>query len=357
MTTAPTDLLRLTAELVAMPSESFDEAAITDWLETELSACSHLTVTRVGDNLVARTDLGRDHRVVFGGHTDTVVANGNAEPRIDGDTLWGLGSSDMKAGVAIMLELARSVAEPVVDVTYVFYAREEVSITHNGLRELFSTVPELLTGDVAILGEPTGGTIEAGCQGTMRADITLRGARAHTARPWMGRNAIHRLGALLEALAAYEPRRPVVEGCEYHEAIQAVAIGGGVAGNVVPDEASVTVNHRFAPDRTPAEATEHLRSVVAPFLEDGDTFEVNDMSPPARPGLDHPLLARMIDRSQLTVRAKLGWTDVAFFSEHGVPAVNLGPGEATLAHTADERVQRAPIESTYATLHGLLTQA
>jgi succinyl-diaminopimelate desuccinylase len=354
--TAPTDLLRLTADLVAMPSESFDEAAITDWLEAELQTCPHLVVTRVGDNLVARTELGREHRVVLGGHTDTVVANGNAEARIDGDTLWGLGSTDMKAGVAIMVELARSVADPVVDVTYVFYAREEVSIAHNGLRELFATVPDLLTGDVAVLGEPTGGTIEAGCQGTMRAAITLRGTRAHTARPWMGRNAIHRLGALLGALAAYEPRRPVVDGCEYHEAIQAVEIGGGVAGNIVPDEATVTVNHRFAPDRTPDQATEQLRSVVEPFLDDGDTFAVTDMSPPARPGLDHPLFRRMIDRSQLTVRAKLGWTDVAFFSEHGVPAVNLGPGDATLAHTADERVERAPIESTYATLHGLLTE-
>ena len=203
MAAVPTDLLRLTADLVAMPSESFEEAAITDWLEAQMRACSHLTVARVGDNLVARTDLGRDHRLILGGHTDTVVANGNAEARIDGDTLWGLGSTDMKAGVAIMLELARSVAEPVIDVTYVFYAREEVSIAHNGLRELFTAVPELLIGDVAILGEPTGGTIEAGCQGTMRAEVVLRGARAHTARPWMGRNAIHRLGALLEALAAY----------------------------------------------------------------------------------------------------------------------------------------------------------
>jgi succinyl-diaminopimelate desuccinylase len=350
-----TDLLLLTADLVAIPSESFGEAAITDWLEAELRTCSHLALTRVEDNLVARTELGRPHRVVLAGHTDTVPANGNAEARVDGDTVWGLGSSDMKSGIAVMLELARSVAEPAVDVTYVFYACEEVSMVHNGLRELFASVPDLLTGDVAILGEPTTGTIEAGCQGTMRVVVTLRGERAHTARPWMGRNAIHRLGALLEAVGAYEPRRPLIDGCTYHEAVQAVAITGGVAGNVVPDEASVTLNHRFAPDRSPEEATEHLRSVVAPFMNDGDEFEVSDLSDAARPGLDHPLFRRMIERSQLTVRAKLGWTDVAFFSEHGIPAVNLGPGEATLAHTADEHVARAPIESTFATLRALLT--
>jgi len=351
-----TDLLALAADLVGIPSESFDEAAITDWLEPELRSCAHLEVTRVGDNLVARSDLGRAHRVVLGGHTDTVPANGNARPRIDGDTLWGVGSADMKGGIAVMLELARTVTDPAVDVTYVFYAREEVAVEHNGLRELFAEVPHLLTGDVAVLGEPTSAVIEAGCQGTLRAEVTLQGARAHTARPWMGRNAIHRLGALLVALDAYQPRRPVVDDCEYREAMQAVAVGGGVAGNVVPDEATVTINHRFAPDRTADEAVAHLREVVAPFIDDGDSFVVTDLSGPARPGLDHPLFRGLIESAGLEVRAKLGWTDVAFFSEHGVPAVNFGPGDATLAHTAEERVDRESIETAFAVLHSLLTE-
>jgi len=310
-------------------------------------------VDRIGDNLVARTDLGREHRLVLGGHTDTVPGDTSGS-RIDGDTLWGLGAADMKGGLAVMLELARTVAEPAVDVTWVFYAREEVAIVHNGLRELFAEAPELLACDVAILGEPTGGAVEAGCQGTMRFEVTLGGARAHTARPWMGRNAVHRLGALLVALADYGHREPVVEGCRYREALQAVHVEGGVAGNVVPDSAMVRINHRYAPDRTGDEAEAHVREVLAPHLDDGDQVALVDHSPAAAPGMSHPLLQRLAADGDMEVRAKLGWTDVAFFSEHGVPAVNLGPGEPTLAHTADERVERSSVESCHAVLHRLL---
>lgn len=349
------DLFALTAELVSVPSVSFHESALVDRLESDLRAAAHLEVTRVGDNLVARTELGRSSRVILAGHTDTVPPDGNAEPRIDGDTLWGCGAADMKGGLAVMLALAAGVTEPAVDVTYVFYAREEVAVEHNGLRELYREVPELLVGDVAVLGEPTSTQVEAGCQGTLRVEITLRGARAHTARPWMGRNAIHRLGDLLAAVTAFEPRHPTVDGCEYREALQAVAVNGGVAGNVVPDEARVTLNHRFAPDRSAEEAVEVVRAVVGPVLEPDDGFVVTDLSGAARPGLDHPLFAKMIERGQLSVSAKLGWTDVAFFSEHGVPAVNLGPGDSVLAHTAEERVDRAAIEAAHRALEALLT--
>ena len=350
-----TDLLALTAALVDMPSVSFDEAELATWIETELRKVDGLEVHRIGDNVVARTQLGRTHRVILGGHSDTVPVNDNATARIEGDTLWGLGSTDMKGGLAVMIELARTVVEPVHDITYVFYAREEVAVEHNGLRELFAKAPDLLVGDVAILGEPTSGAVEAGCQGTMRFVITLAGARAHTARGWMGRNAIHRLGALLETIGAYEPRQPTVEGCRYHEGLQAVFVDGGVAGNVVPDEVKLTVNHRFAPDRSSDEALAHVREIVDPFLEDGDTFEVVDLSPAARPGLDHPTLAGMISRNNLEVRAKLGWTDVAFFSEQGVPAINLGPGDATIAHTQGEHLERWTLEATHAALLDLLT--
>lgn len=347
-------LLQLTADLVDMPSVSFEEQAIADWFESELRAIDGLEVTRIGDNLVARTTLGRQYRVALGGHLDTVPVNDNASARIEGQILHGLGSSDMKGGLAVMLELARTVREPAVDVTYVFYAREEVAIAHNGLRELFAEVPELLAADVAILGEPTDAVLEAGCQGTMRARITLRGARAHTARPWMGRNAIHRLGALLDHLGSIEHRTPVIDGCEFREAMQAVFVEGGVAGNVVPDEATVTVNHRFAPDRSPAEAESYVRSVVAPFLDEGDVFEVTDMSPAARPDLRHPVMASFIGRNDLIVRAKLGWTDVAFFAEQGIPAVNFGPGDATLAHTQHEHLNEIPLVMTYQALDELL---
>jgi succinyl-diaminopimelate desuccinylase len=351
----PVDLLELTARLVDIPSESHAEEAITDFLAAELaSRAPWLATDRVGSNLVARTTLGRSQRLVIAGHTDTVPVNANLPSRRDGDVLWGCGSSDMKSGLAVMLALACAVPEPTVDVTWVFYEAEEVDAQFNGLGRLFRERPDLLAGDVALLGEPTDGVIEAGCQGTMRLRVVLRGARAHTARPWMGRNAIHRLSGLLGELSRYAERRPTIDGCEYREAVQAVRVEGGVAGNVVPDEAVLLINHRFAPDRTPAEAEAHLRTLVAPWVEDGDLVEVVDWADGAAPSLAHPLLAALIGRNQLTVRAKLGWTDVARFAARGIPAANFGPGDATLAHTADERVAREPIERTYVALEDLL---
>ena len=356
MTALPTgDVWALTAALVDIASESFDEQEIVAVLEAELRSCEHLTVDRIGDNLVARTTLGRGRRLVLGGHTDTVPANDNAGARIDGDRMYGVGTTDMKGGVATIVELARTVTEPAVDVTYVLYAREEVAVIHNGLREIEAERPDLLDGDVALLGEPTHGALEAGCQGTLRVEVTLRGARAHTARPWMGRNAIHRLGDLLAIVDGYDARRPVVEGCEYREALQAVHVEGGVAGNVVPDSAMVRINHRFAPDRSADDAVAHVRELVAPLLEDGDTFEVTDLSPAARPGLGDPLITALVERNDLEVRAKLGWTDVAFFAARGVPASNFGPGDPTIAHTQGEYLERAWLVDTHAALLDVVT--
>lgn len=349
-----TDLLAFTAELVDMASVSHAEGPFVDWLEAELRPVPWLTVDRVGDNLVARTRLGRPWRVVLAGHTDTVPVNGNAQARIEGDTLWGLGSADMKSGLAVMVALARTIASPAIDVTYVFYAGEEVAAEHNGLGHLFRDRPDLVAGDVALLGEPTSAAIEAGCQGTLRIAVTLAGARAHTARPWMGRNAIHRLGEVLRLVAELDSRHPVIDGCTYREALQAVRVDGGVAGNVVPDRATVTLNHRFAPDRTAEEAAGSVRSLLAPVLEEGDTFELVDHAEGARPSLDHPVLAALIARNRLSVEAKLGWTDVARFAAHGVPAANFGPGDATVAHSADERVERGQIEACFAALDDLL---
>ena len=349
------DLFALTAALVDVASVSFEEQEITDLLEGELRSLGHLEVDRVGDNLIARTNLGRPRRIVLGGHTDTVPPDGNEGARIDGDRLYGVGATDMKGGIATMLELARTVVEPAIDVTYVFYAREEVAVIHNGLREVEEVRPELLEGDVALLGEPTLGAIEAGCQGTMRLEITLVGARAHTARPWMGRNAIHRLGVLLNIIETYQPREPLIEGCAYRESVQAVHVEGGVAGNVVPDRAMLRINHRFAPDRTVAQAEAVLRGLLEPALAEEDTIEVVDASPAAQPGLDDPLLTALIERSGLAVRAKLGWTDVAFFAARGVPASNFGPGDPTIAHTAGEYVKRRWLVDAYAALEDLLT--
>jgi succinyl-diaminopimelate desuccinylase len=348
------DLLARTAELVDIPSVSHHEAAITDHIEAVLRQSGHLDVERVGDNLVARTQQGRATRVVLAGHTDTVPVNGNGRARIDGDTLWGLGSADMKGGLAVMLALAESLPEPSADLTFVFYAGEEVAAEHNGLGHLLRDRPDLLEGDVALLGEPTSAEIEAGCQGYLRLEVTLRGARAHTARPWMGTNAIHRLGAVLRAVDGFHERRPVIDGCEYREALQAVAVSGGVASNVVPDVAALALNRRFAPDRTPAQAEAEVRALLAPHLEPGDDVVVVDQAEAAAPGLGHPVLQALMTDHGLPVRAKLGWTDVARFASIGVPACNLGPGDATLAHSADERVERAALERTYSVLAAVL---
>ena len=269
-----------------------------------------------------------------------------------------LGNTWVLAGLAVFMALAETIAAPTVDVTYVFYECEEVAARFNGLKKLLSSHASLLAGDAAILGEPTQAVIEAGCQGTMRAQLSLGGIRAHTARPWMGRNAIHRLGVVLDRLHAYEGRRPVIDGCEFREAIQAVRVEGGVAGNVVPDRAMVTINHRFAPDRTPAEAEAHLRSVIgADLLDDDATFEVVDSANAASPSLTHPLLRGLADRLDAPPRAKLGWTDVAFFAAQGIPAVNFGPGDPSIAHSAGEHVHRAEIEQAYAVLASLLSGA
>ena len=350
-----TDLLALTASLVDMPSVSFEEAPFVAWLESELGALGHLELTRVGDNLVARTNLGRPQRLVLAGHTDTVPVNDNAKARIEGDVLWGLGSTDMKGGLAVFLELARKVSEPTVDLTFVFYAREEISREHSGLTELIGARPDLLECDCAILGEPTVAAIEAGCQGTLRFEITLAGKAAHTARPWMGRNAIHRMAGILETLEAYEARTPVLDGCEYREAIQAVNITGGTAGNVVPASSVLRVHHRYAPDRTAAEAEAWFRDLIDPFVDEGDKIEVIDGAPACPPSLGHPLLKRLMTENNLEMRAKLGWTDVAQFAEIGIPATNFGPGDPTIAHTKDEHCHRSTIENAYAALHKLIT--
>lgn len=350
------DLLARSAELVDIPSVSHDEAAIADRVEALLEAVPWLRVDRVANTVVARTQLGRAQRLLLAGHLDTVPPNGNQGARVEGDTLWGLGATDMKGGVAVLCELAVSEPDPVMDVTYVLYECEEVEQRDNGLSLLRAERPEVLAGDAAVLAEPTGGRVEAGCQGTMRIVVTLVGERAHTARPWMGDNAVHRLAPVLALVAGYHERRPVIDGCEFRESLQAVGVEGSVAPNVVPDRARLVLNHRFAPDRDVEEAFASLRDLLAPALDSsaGDTVEVESVSHPAPPALGHPLLAGLVERSGVPPRAKLGWTDVAFFSALGVPATNFGPGDSTLAHTAGEKVGRAELEAVYSTLWSVL---
>jgi succinyl-diaminopimelate desuccinylase len=350
------DLLAATVDLMAMPSVSGEEGEIAGAVHKVLAACPWLEVDRVGDNVVARTNLGREHRLVVAGHLDTVPPGGNAGPVVEGDTVWGVGASDMKGGLAVMLDLAATVPAPAVDVTWCFYAREEISRSLSGLAELWEQRPDLLAGDAAILGEPTDAVVEAGCQGTMRVRITLRGVRAHTARPFTGRNAIHRLGVLLQRVADWPPREVVLDGCTYAEQLQVVGVEGGVASNVVPDEAVVTINHRYAPDRGQAEAEAFLHDLLDPVLEldEGDTWEMLDAGDGAPPSLGHPLLKDLVEQSGAAPKAKVGWTDVASFWAHGVPAANFGPGDPLLAHHPDERVTRRQLERAREVLTAVL---
>lgn len=334
------DVVGLTADLVDVASESLGEQEIADAVNAALVACPHLAVERDGNTLVARTDLGHPERVVIAGHLDTVPANDNFPSRMVGDELWGLGSCDMKGGVAVALRLAARAASARRDVTFVFYEAEEIAREFNGLGRIARRRPELLAADFAILMEPTDARIEAGCQGTLRADVSTRGVRAHSARAWMGDNAIHAAGEIIRRLTTYAPRVVDVDGLEYREGLNAVGIHGGVAGNVIPDEATVTVNYRFAPDRDEAAAAAHVREVF-------DDFDVAivDSAPSARPGLARPAAAAFVADLGVEVAPKFGWTDVAQFSELGIPAVNFGPGDPTLAHRADERVPVAQLRA------------
>lgn len=333
-------VVALTRQLVDIESVSRDEQRITNQVEAALRTLPHLTVTRHGHTVVARTELGRAERVVIAGHLDTVPVNDNLpsrlEARPDGDLVHGLGSVDMKGGDAVLLTLAATVPDPVRDVTYVLYDGEEIEAVHNGLRRLAETDPDLLRADFAILMEPSDAVVEAGCQGTLRVQVRTTGERAHSARSWRGVNAIHGAAEVLARLNAYQARCPVIDGLEYREGLNAVSISGGVAGNVLPDECVVEVNHRFAPDRSEAEAERFVRDFFAGF-----EVTLTDTAPGALPGLGVPAAKAFIEAVGGVVNPKFGWTDVARFSALGVPAVNYGPGNPMLAHKREEHV---PVE-------------
>jgi succinyl-diaminopimelate desuccinylase len=331
-----TDVVELTRQLVDIESVSRNEQQIADAVEAALAVVPHLRVTRTGHTIVARTELGRPERVVVAGHLDTVPLNANLPARLEDGVLHGLGSVDMKGGVAVALRLAATLAEPVRDVTYVFYEAEEVDAEANGLRKLSVSHPDLLVADFAILMEPSNASVEAGCQGTMRVEVRTTGERAHSARSWMGSNAIHAAAPILAKLQAYEPRKPVIDGLEYHEGLNAVFVSGGVAGNVLPDECVVTVNYRFAPDRSEEDAEAYLREFFG-----GYDVTVTDTSPGAMPGLSVPAAKAFVEALGATPSPKFGWTDVARFTVLGVPAVNFGPGDPVLAHKQEEHV---PVE-------------
>lgn len=342
------DVAVLAAAVCDIESVSFGEGPLADAVEAALRERPHLQVVRHGDAVLARTALSRPERVVVAGHLDTVplARVPNLPTRRVGQDLVGRGTVDMKGGVAVMLRLAATILAPTRDVTYVFYDREEVDFASNGLGRVAATAPDLLAGDFAVLMEPTDGAVEGGCKGTLRAAVRTTGRAAHSARPWTGHNAIHDAADVLARLRAYRPREPLVDGLAYREALQATLVEGGSAPNVIPDSCVVTVNYRYAPDRTAAQAEAHVREVF-----DGHEVTILDNAAGARPGLNLPAARAFVEALGVPVRGKEGWTDVARFAALGIPAVNFGPGDPLLAHTDDERApvaQYAAVEAAMA---------
>jgi succinyl-diaminopimelate desuccinylase len=346
------DPVELTRALVDIESVSGNEAEIADAVEAALRTASHLRVDRFENTVVARTDLGRDQRVVLAGHLDTVPLADNFPSRTEGDIMWGCGTSDMKSGTALALWLAMTVTEPRHDVTYFFYECEEVDSARNGLTKICATHPRWLDADFAILLEPTYGLVEAGCQGTMRASVTAMGVRAHAARSWHGSNAIHAAGEILRRLSEHRAREVTLDGCDYREGLNAVGIHGGVATNVIPDLCVVDVNYRFAPDRSEKQAEAYLREVFAGF-----EVEIVDSAPGAMPGLDNPAAIEFVAAVGKPATGKFGWTDVARFATLGVPGLNFGPGDPNLAHKPEEKVEISKIRLGAETLHRWLSSA
>lgn len=343
----------LTRQICDIESVSGNEKGLADAIEAALAPLPHLEVIRDADAVVARTALGRPRRAIIAGHLDTVPLNGNLPTRFEEEAgvryLWGRGTVDMKAGVAVQLTLAAELADPAIDVTWMWYDHEEVDAELNGLGRLARNRPDLFVGDFAILGEPSNAVVEGGCNGSLRVEVRTRGLRAHSARSWVGDNAIHKAASILDILARYQPREVEVGGLVYREGLNAVGISGGVAGNVIPDECVVQVNYRFAPSRSAEEAVEHLRELFGDY-----EVAVVDRAEGARPGLDAPLAQEFVAAVGGVAKPKYGWTDVARFSALGIPAVNFGPGDPLKAHADDERVDVEQIVAVEAGLRAWL---
>ena len=345
------DVVELTRAICDIESVSGNETQLADAITAALSKFAHLEITRDGDAIVARTNLGRSSRVVIAGHIDTVPVADNLPTKLLSmereQVLWGRGVVDMKAGVAVQLKLAAELTEPTQDITWIFYDHEEVEATKNGLGRLARNRPELLEANFAVLCEPTSAEVEGGCNGTLRAELKFAGVKAHSARPWMGKNAIHGAAEALATLAKYAPAEINVDGLVYRESLNAVLISGGIATNVIPDDCVITVNYRFAPSKSAAEAEAHLRQI---FATTGVVLSVTDSAEGARPGLDRPEAQAFVAATGSQARPKYGWTDVARFSALGIAAVNYGPGDPSKAHADDEAL---PVSQIYAVESGL----
>lgn len=373
-----TDALSLTRQMIDIPSVSGQEGPLADAVEAALRSAGFgsapaLEILRDGDAVCARTRLGLPQRVVLAGHLDTVpIADnvpGRTEIRDGVEVVWGRGSVDMLGGCAAALALACE-AGPLIaagahtaltaDVTWIFYDHEEVASHLNGLGRLQRNHPHWLAGDLALLGEPTAAHVEGGCNGTLRVIARFPGRAAHSARAWMGSNAIHAMAPVIERIADYGNPVELVDGLEFRESLSVVRVEGGIANNVIPEAASMTVNYRFAPSKRADDALEWVCSL---FEGTDATIEVDDLCEGARPGADSPVAERFLAvarrvaaeaGAELGLAAKVGWTDVARFTQVGVPAMNFGPGDPLLAHTRDEHAPVSDIVRVHRTLRAFL---
>jgi succinyl-diaminopimelate desuccinylase len=345
------ELSKLTLDLVNISSVSKDEKSIADSIAEALKKIGHLKITRVNNSIVAQTNFGNKQRVVIAGHIDTVPANNNFPGKINNSEVIGLGSVDMKSGIAVALKLASEITSSNYDVTYLFYESEEIETKFNGLELITKQQKDLLDCDFAILMEPTNGILEVGCQGSLRFEVSTSGKRSHSARWWNGENAIHKTNKILEILNNYKSREPEIDGHKFREGLQAVKVNGGIAGNVVPDSVTISINHRFAPDTSIDQATQNMKTLFKDF-----NFQLVDAANAAPTGLSNPLIKEFVSNIGKNVAPKFGWTDVARFANAGIPAINFGPGDPNLAHHPEEKVLISQINDVYESLKNWLTK-
>ncbi|MFZ9359917.1 MAG: succinyl-diaminopimelate desuccinylase [Candidatus Nanopelagicales bacterium] len=345
------ELSKLTLDLVNISSVSKDEKSIADSIAEALKKYSHLKITRVNNSIVAQTNFGNKQRVVIAGHIDTVPANNNFPGKINDSEVIGLGSVDMKSGIAVALKLASEITSSNYDVTYLFYESEEIETKFNGLELITKQQKDLLDCDFAILMEPTNGILEVGCQGSLRFEVSTSGKRSHSARWWNGENAIHKTNKILEILNNYKSREPEIDGHKFREGLQAVKVNGGIAGNVVPDSVTISINHRFAPDTSIDQATQNMKTLFKDF-----NFQLVDAANAAPTGLSNPLIKEFVSNIGKNIAPKFGWTDVARFANAGIPAINFGPGDPNLAHHPEEKVLISQINDVYESLKNWLTK-
>ena len=343
----PRRLVERTLELVSIPSVSRSEAAAMAYVRDELA----LEPLVADDDVLFATTARRPGRplVLLAGHVDTVPAQDNLPGRLENGSVVGLGASDMKGGVAVMLEVAdwtRSADRDLdLDLGFFFFTREELPAEESPVPAFLEESADAKAAELAIVLEPTDNELHLGCLGNLEARLTFRGVSAHSARPWTGDNAIHKASAALAPLAELEPRDVEVDGLVFREVVSAVGIEGGIAGNVVPDRCAACLNYRYAPGRTREQAEARIGELA------GDAeVEILGNSPPADVVLDRPLVTRLRQAGGFAVRPKQAWTPVAQFAEAGIDAVNLGPGATRYAHKADERVEIAELAHTFEAL-------